>query len=81
MGGTGIFSKYTVIFSKTKFTWAKNPARRGVPGPYIEPFPRPVERDEPFPGAEAWWIMTARQHEMYRYFAERREGFSDAVPA
>ena len=27
MGGTGIFSKYTVISQKIKFTWEKNPAR------------------------------------------------------
>ncbi len=45
-----------------------NPARRGVPGPYVDPLPRPVERDEPFPGAEACRIMRAGQHETYRYF-------------
>ena len=60
-----------------------NPARRCVPGPYVEPFPRPVERDEPFPGAEAWGIMTAGQHAMYRLTceAEWREGFSDSEDA
>ena len=70
-----------------------NAASSGDAGPYVVPCPRPDERDEPFPGAEAWGIMTADQHEMYRYFlkiddlrsltceAERREGFSDAVPA
>ncbi len=70
-----------------KFTWEKNLACRGVPGPYIEPFPRPVEQEEPFPGAEAWRIMTAGQHEMYRHFlkindlpARRSGGKASPIP-
>ena len=51
-----------------KFTWEMNPASSGDAGPYVEPFPRPDERDEPFPGAETWGIMTAGQHAMYRFF-------------
>ena len=39
-----------------KFTWEMNPASSGDAGPYVEPFPRPDERDEPFPGAEASFL-------------------------
>ena len=51
-----------------KFTWEMNPASSGDAGPYVEPFPRPDERDEPFPGAEACRGMTAGQHETYHNF-------------
>ena len=51
-----------------EFTWETNPALRVVPGAYVEPCPRAVERDEPFPGAEACRIITAGQHDMCRFF-------------
>ncbi len=51
-----------------KFTWEMNSASIGDAGPYVEPFARPNERDEPFPGAEACRIMTAGQHATYRFF-------------
>ena len=42
-----------------------NPARRDVPGCYLEPSPRPDDLVEPFPGADACRFMGASQHLMH----------------
>ena len=55
-----------------KFTWEMNAASSGDAGPYVVPCPRPDERDEPFPGAEACRGMTAGQHETYHNFLKNQ---------
>ena len=51
-----------------KFTWAMNPALRGVPGSYLVLPSRPDVLVEPFPGADACWFIWTGQHPVYHIF-------------
>ena len=63
------FSQNEPNFSqKIGFTWETNPARRNVPGTYVESPAHADDLVERFPGAEACQFMGAGQHFMHRIF-------------